>query len=73
MTRTKTSKRITPDFAFTNHGSVCILTPLTDEARTWCEEHLPADRQTWCGGTVIEPRYVDDIINGLRGDGLTVD
>jgi hypothetical protein len=30
-----------PDFSFQNHGSICILTPLTPAAKDWFNEHLP--------------------------------
>jgi hypothetical protein len=64
-----------PDFSFQNHGSICILTPITPAARDWFSEHLPVDNsetQFWAGGIVIEPRYVGDIISGIQSDGLSV-
>jgi hypothetical protein len=64
-----------PDFSFQNHGSICILTPLTPAAEDWFSEHLPVDNpetQFWAGGIVIEPRYVLDIISGIQSDGLSV-
>jgi len=61
------------DFRFANHGSICILAPLTEEASTWVEEHIPEDAQRWAGGIVVEPRYVADIRDGIDSDGLTVE
>ncbi len=61
------------DFHYFNHGSICTLTAATDAAKQWADEHLPDDRQLWGQfGNVIEPRYVNDIIAGITGDGLTV-
>lgn len=61
------------DFSFTNHGSITILTANTPEAKEWVKEHLPEDATTWGpNGTVIEPRYADDILDGLQADGLSV-
>jgi len=60
------------DFTFVNHGSVCMLTPVTRAARGWADEHLPEDRQTFGGGIAIEPRYAQPILDGIVGDGLTV-
>jgi hypothetical protein len=61
------------DFVFENFGSVCILTAVSDQAKAWVEDHLPEDRMTWGrNGSVIEPRYVDDILSGIVADGLTV-
>jgi hypothetical protein len=59
------------DFSFTDHGSVTILTPLTQDAREWVEQNIPEDAQRWAGGVVIEPRYAPNILEGLAGDGLT--
>ena len=62
-----------PDFAFANHGSICLLTPISNAATAWCEEHLPEDAQRWGAcGIVVEPRYVADILVGIQADGLTV-
>ena len=61
-------------FTLEQHGSICLLNAHTQEARDWVEAHLPADRQRWGErGTVIEPRYVADIVNGIQADGLTVE
>lgn len=61
------------DFTYENFGSVVILTANSDAAKAWVEDHLPEDRMTWGrAGTVIEPRYVDDILQGIAADGLTV-
>jgi hypothetical protein len=61
------------DFVVANHFSVVILHARTDAARAWLDEHLPEDALTWgTDGTVIEPRYVGPILDGIRSDGLTV-
>jgi hypothetical protein len=63
----------TVDFRVDNHGSIVILHALTPAAREWADEHLPVDRLNWGqGGTVVEPRYIDDIVDGIRNDGLGV-
>jgi hypothetical protein len=61
------------DFTLANHGSLLLLTPQTPAAKQWVAEHLAhPETQTWCGGTVIEPRYWPDIEGGIADDGLTV-
>ncbi|HTE40299.1 MAG TPA: hypothetical protein VK629_05700 [Steroidobacteraceae bacterium] len=65
-----------PDFTFQNHGSICILVPVSEAAQAWRDAHLPAegeDCQEWGGGVVIEPRYVADILDGITNDGLSVE
>jgi hypothetical protein len=61
------------DFRFESHLSVCVLYALTPEAEQWVDDHLPADAMMWGkNGTVIEPRYISVILEGLVADGLTV-
>lgn len=62
------------DFYFANHGSVTLLTPLTDAAQGWVDDHLPELEpwQMFGKAIVIEPRNARDILQGLQGDGLTV-
>jgi hypothetical protein len=63
------------DFIFRDHGSLCILTPLTPAGKEWFEANLPVNNpeaQFWCGGICIERRYVADILDGLQKDGLSV-
>jgi hypothetical protein len=63
----------TPDFSVTNHGSILILHALTDAAREWVDEHIGDDAMTWGrNGTVVEPRYIGDIVEGIRAAGLEV-
>lgn len=60
------------DFAFSDHGSICILTALSPEGSRWVREYIPADAQRWAGGIVIEPRFVCDIRDAIAADGLEV-
>jgi len=61
------------DVRVENHGSVVILQLLTRAAREWADAYLPEDRQTWgTTGTVVEPRYVLDIVQGMDAAGLRV-
>jgi len=55
------------------HGSLYLLRPLTPEAKLWLIDNVgtPSDEVQWFGGAVVvEPRYVGDILEGLRADGL---
>lgn len=64
------------DFNFSHHGSICVLSANTAQARSWMEFHLPVnDPETqFVGddGIVIEPRYAMPILQGIVADGLTV-
>jgi hypothetical protein len=61
-----------PDFVLQNHFSLVLLIPQTDEARAWVEENIPDEVPRWCGAVAIEPRYVENVVWGINGDGLTV-
>lgn len=61
-----------PDFRFANHGSICILTPLTDAGEDWAAEHLEGATAWGLKGVVIEPRYAGPILEGIVADGLEV-
>lgn len=60
------------DFILEDHGSIAVLTPVSDEAEDWVLAYLPEDAQQWGRGVVIEPRYLPPIIEGIEGDGLTI-
>jgi len=61
-----------PDFTFTDHHSLWMVTPNTRRAST----HLAAsvgDEAQWLGGSLaVEGRYVADLAAGLQADGFTV-
>jgi hypothetical protein len=62
----------TPDVAVSCHGSIYIFTPLSPAAREWVAEFLPEHAQQWAGGTVVEHRFIAEIILGAQRDGLSV-
>lgn len=63
------------DFDFANHGSICILTPLTHAGLRWLEDYVINDETQFWGsrGVVVEPRYVANLVTSIYNDGLTVD
>lgn len=62
-----------PDVEFLNHGSVCMVVPLTDAAKDWVEENLALESWQWLGGGfACEPRYAGDLAEGMSSDGLIV-
>jgi hypothetical protein len=64
----------TPDFTFRNEGSILLLTPHTEHARSWIDEHIGRDNgfQPYYPTIVIEPRYFGPILEGIRESGLEV-
>lgn len=58
------------DFHIEDNFSLILLRPLTDAAREWTGEHIPD--ATWFGtAVVVEHRYIADIVEGIKNDGLT--
>ena len=66
---------IDPDFTIVGGGTLYMLTPATDEARAWLDEHIDVgpDTITWCGALPVEHRYIEGIVRGILSDGLTVE
>lgn len=65
-------KRTIADFLVTGGGTIYLLHPLTDAAREWVAEHLPEDAQRLGNAIAIEHRFVGNIVDGARNDGLAV-
>lgn len=61
------------DVRLRNEGTLFLITPLTELARQWFAEHLPEDALTWGDATVVEHRFIGDIVEGLLSDGLVVE
>lgn len=47
--------------------------PRSDAGRAWVADHIPSDAMHWCGGIVIEHRFVNDIVEGAIADGLEIE
>lgn len=61
------------DFRSINHVSIVMVEPVSNAAKEWVSEHVQLEDWQWFGGAFsVEPRYASDLIEGIRGDGLTV-
>lgn len=61
------------DFSVSGGGTLYMLYPLSKAAKQWADDNLPSDRQTLGTGIAVEHRYIGDIVQGIRNDGLTVE
>ena len=52
------------DLRIENHGSICIVQPLTGGAKRWLEDNTSEETQWWGGGLCVEPRYLEPLIQG---------
>jgi hypothetical protein len=63
-----------PDITIQGAGAIALIVPETDAGREWCEENIVNEETIrFGGGIACEPRYLGDIVEGLRGDGLNVE
>jgi hypothetical protein len=64
-----------PDFIIRDEGSILLLTPRTELARNWIDEHIGRDNgfQPYYPTIVIEPRYVIAILERIRVAGLEIE
>lgn len=61
------------DVSVENHGSIVILRPLSNAGKDWVNEYVSKEGyQPYRDSVIVEPRYADAILNGMRGDGLHV-
>ena len=55
------------------HGSIVLITPLTEPATTWVRDNLEHEEALyWCDALVVEPRYLGPIVSGMADDGLVI-
>ena len=62
------------DVSMQDASSIIIITPLTEKAKDWFNEHIPDCATSWMGGpgVVVEHRYMQDIYDGMVDDGLVI-
>lgn len=61
-----------PNFTLTDHGTIWLLKPRNDVAREWISDNLRSPA-TFGRAIAIEARYIEDIVTGIVGAGLTVE
>jgi hypothetical protein len=68
----KNKSNVPQDFTVENHGSIFLLRPLNYSGREWIKENIGAENgyQPYFPTIVVEPRYLEDIIAGIKRDGL---
>lgn len=61
-----------PDVSIQNEGSIVLLRPLSDIATSWFKAYVPEDSMWFGGALVVEPRYVQGLLDGMLADGLQI-
>ena len=63
-----------PDVRVEGHGSVALVRPMTVIAKEWIDGNVTLESWQWFGGAVaVDPRYLDDLLMGMMGDGLRIE
>ena len=62
------------DVLIANHGSVAMFTPMTPEAHQWIEERVEIEpwQRMECS-IACEPSHLEQLVDGMRDDGLAVE
>lgn len=61
------------DFCVKGGGTVFMVAPVSDAAKEWVRENVRLESYQWLGNAFgVEHRYVRDLLDGVRADGLTV-
>jgi len=68
----KKKTAIKANFRIEFHTSIYLIVPLCASGREWLDEHLGKDNgyQPYWPTAIVEPRYLGEIIAGIRRDGL---
>lgn len=63
-----------PDFRVTNHGSIFLFHPRTEDAKYWLNEHCHPDGEHQYLGSalVVKSRYVQRLAELAEEDGLVL-
>ena len=57
-------------FDIENHGTIVLVRPLTPDVKAWLEENVEEAAMWYGGALVVEPRYVEGLIEGLIEEGF---
>jgi hypothetical protein len=60
------------DIEFRGYGSIWLMVALTAAGQEWIDENIGEAATRSSTGIVVEHRYVADIVEGARRDGLEV-
>ena len=60
------------DFQVINHGTLYLLIPKTPRAMQWVRDNLSPNHTKYDDASVIEHRYIGDIIEGIQADDLEI-
>lgn len=60
------------DVMVSNHGTIFLFTPVTENGRRWIGENVGDDVMWFAGGLAVEHGYARQLAEGMLSDGLEV-
>jgi len=67
-----TQENIAVDALVENHGSIFLVRPVSSAAQNWLDENVSDDAQYFGNALAVEHRYISDLVEGMKLDGLAV-
>ena len=58
------------DFRIAYHGSIVLVSPMTKGGRDFLEECIGEEATYWSDSLVVEPRYLENLLQGILDHGL---
>lgn len=69
-----TTEAAETDVQIEDHGTICLVTPITVAAKQWVDENVAVESWQWLGQSfAAEPRNIPDLVAGMKNDGLSVE
>ncbi len=59
-----------PDVIVEDHFSLLLFRLLSPSAKSWVDQNVQTDAQFFGGALVVEPRYAENLVRGMRESGL---
>lgn len=53
-------------------GTIFLVWPRSAAGEAWLEDHVEPNAMHWGSATVVEHRFVSELVNGALDDGLKV-
>lgn len=63
--------KVQTDFIIDNQRSVFAVRPVSRAAKAWIEDNVGGDVPTFGNSVVVEHRFIEALVDGFTGDGLT--
>lgn len=61
------------DATVENHGTLCLVRPMTEAARDWLRDNVQEGAQYLGRALAVEPRYIGELVDGMTAAGLDVE